>query len=116
MRTMLAGWRRYRDDPDPRVRARVARCGRALAGGYGAALWAMEAYLARDARAVSQRIRALRLEVERETGALTRLLNHAAGRLLLWSARREARRFPQGRPLEPPTFVDRRNWPQPVPA
>lgn len=116
MRTMLTGWRRYRDDPDPRVRARVARYGRALAGGYGAALWAMESYVGEDNRAVSERIRTLRKEIERETGALTRLVNRVAGPLLLWSARREARRFPQGRPLEPPTFIDRRNWPEPLPA
>ena len=116
MRTMLTGWRRYRGDPDPRVRARVARHGRALAGGYGAALWAMESYVAEGNRAVSERIRMLRLEIEAETGAVTWLVNRAAGPLLLWSARREARRFPQGRPLEPPTFVDRRNWPEPLPA
>jgi len=43
-------------------------------------------------------------------------VNRVAGPLLLWSARREARRFPLGRPLEPPTFLDRRNWPKPLPA
>jgi hypothetical protein len=76
----------------------------------------MEGYLAEGNRAVSERIRTIRLEIERETGALTRLLNRVAGPLLLWSARREALRFPQGRPLEPPTFLDRRNWPKPLPA
>jgi hypothetical protein len=116
MRTMLAGVRRYRDDADPRLRARMARHGRALAGGYGAALWAMETYLANDNPAVARRIRELRLEIEREGGPLTRWVDRLAGPLLAWSARREARRFPRGRPLEPPTFVDRRHWSEPAPA
>jgi len=110
MRTMLAGWRLYRHDPDPRVRARVAHYGSALARGYGAALWAMERYLIEGNHAVGEHIRDLRLEIEREMGTLSRLVNRVAGPLLLWSARREAHRFPRGRPLEPPTFLDRRNW------
>jgi hypothetical protein len=110
MRTMAAGWQRYRDDPDPRVRARVARDGRSLANGHGAALWAMEAYLADQNPPVAERIRALRREMDREGSVFSRLVSRVAGRVLLWSARREARLFPRGRPLEPPTFVDRRNW------
>lgn len=107
-RTMLAGWRRYRDDPDPRVRARFAVEGRQLLRGYGAALWAMEQYLRRTNREVGDRIRALRLEIEREGGVVARAIHHAIGPVLLWSARREAARFPRGRPLEPRTFVTRR--------
>jgi radical SAM superfamily enzyme YgiQ (UPF0313 family) len=107
-RTMLAGWRRYRDDPDPRVRARFAVEGRQLLRGYGAALWAMEKYLRRTNQEVGDRIRALRLEIEREGGLLARTIHHAIGPVLLWSARREASRFPRGRPLEPRTFVTRR--------
>jgi hypothetical protein len=32
------------------------------------------------------------------------------GPFLHWSARREARNAPNGRVLEPQTFVERRNW------
>jgi hypothetical protein len=32
------------------------------------------------------------------------------GPLLLWSARREGSTYPEGRLLEPRTFVERRNW------
>jgi radical SAM superfamily enzyme YgiQ (UPF0313 family) len=108
MRTMTAGWLRYRDDPDPRVRERVRRDGRKLGGAYGAALWAMERYLRPDNRDVSDRIRDLRLRIEREAGGASRAAHGLLGRALLWSARREARRFPRGRPLEPATFVERR--------
>jgi radical SAM superfamily enzyme YgiQ (UPF0313 family) len=116
IRTTAEGWRRYRRDPDPRVRARAERNGRTLTGGYGAALWTMERYLAEANRAVSERIRSLRLEIEHEMSGLRRLASRAAGRVLLWSARRDARRFPRGRPLEPPTFMERRNWPEVTPG
>ena len=49
-RTTLEGWRRYRNDPDARVRARFAREGRSLKDGYAAALWAMEKHLRRYQR------------------------------------------------------------------
>lgn len=110
MRTMLKGWRRYHDDQDPRLRARLAAEARQLRSGFGAALWAMEKYLRRSNRQVSDRIRTLRLEIEREFGGLSRVIDHLIGPVLLWSSRREARRFPTGRPLEPRTFVERRNW------
>jgi radical SAM superfamily enzyme YgiQ (UPF0313 family) len=107
-RTMLAGWRRYRDDHDPRVRARFALEGKQLTKGWGAALYAMEKYLRRTNLEVGQKIRELRLELEREGGKVSRLIHHVAGPVLLWSARREARRFPSGRRMEPRTFVVRR--------
>lgn len=109
MRTMLTGWQRYGGDLDARVRARVARDAEQLRGTYGAALWAMERYLASNA-GVSTRIRDLRGEIEREFGGMSRLVNRAAGQVLLWTSRREARAYPGGRPMEPRTFVDRRNW------
>ncbi len=112
--TMMTGWRRYGNDPDPRVRARLTKEGRTLRSGYGAALWAMEKYLRVSNRDVSQRIRKLRLEIERELGAFSRWVDHAAGPVLLWSARRDARKYPRGRRLEPMTFLERRNWPEPA--
>jgi radical SAM superfamily enzyme YgiQ (UPF0313 family) len=107
-RTMLAGWRRYRDDADPRVRARFAIEGKQLTKGWGAALYAMEKYLRKTNRDVGERIREVRLELEREGGKVARVIHHVAGPVLLWSARREARRFPRGRRMEPRTFVTRR--------
>jgi hypothetical protein len=108
--TMMKGWRRYHDDPDSRVRARFAVEGRQLAGGYGAALYAMERYLRRSNPEVSARIRALRLDIESTFGVASRLIDGVVGPVLHWAARLDARLFPLGRVLEPPTFVDRRNW------
>lgn len=109
MRTLFNGWRRYHDDDDPRVRARLAREGRQLWTGYGAALWAMEKYLRTSNQRVSGRIRELRLEIEGVFGGLSRAIDRTIGPLLLWSARREARRLATGMTLEPRTFVEHRN-------
>jgi hypothetical protein len=108
MRTMRDRWLRYRDDPDERVRSRARVAAAQLRAGYGAGLWAMERYLRASNPALSDRIRTLRAETEREFGALTAVLNRAMGTALLWTARRDARRYPRGRALEPRTFLERR--------
>ncbi len=110
MRTTFEGWKRYGADGDARVRARFAGEAAKLKQGYGAALWAMEKYLAASNERVSARIGDLRRHIERELGGLSRIIDHVVGPVLLWAARRDARVYPTGRPLEPRTFVDRRNW------
>ena len=106
-RVMFDRWKRYQQHPDARVRARLTSEAQQLRRGYGAALWAMEKYLKGSNQAISGRIRDLRLEMERELGGITAAVNRTLGPVLLWSARREARRYPGGRPLEPRTFVER---------
>jgi Fe-S oxidoreductase len=108
MRTMFDGWRGYRADDDPRVRARVAVAARQLRGGHGAALWAMEHYLRTSNPVIAERIRLLRVDIEREFGLGSRLMNRCVGPVLLWASRLEARRHPGGPRLEPATFVERR--------
>jgi hypothetical protein len=110
MRTSFNGWRRYHDHPDGRVRRRIAAEASEFRAGHGAALWAMERFFRDGNREISERVRALRKEVEREFGTACRAVDVALGPLLLWTTRREARRFPRGRRLEPGTFVERRNW------
>ena len=108
MQTMMRRWQRYRSDGDPRVRARVKVAATQLRTGYGAALWAMERYLRAGNPAVSEQVRALRLDTEREFGAVATAINRVLGPLLLWSSNLDARRHPSGRRLEPRTFVERR--------
>jgi hypothetical protein len=110
MRTTFDGWKRYRADTNPRVRARWASEAAKLRNGYGAALWAMERYLRDSNRRMSVRIAELRRQIEREIGGVSRVIDPVVGRVLLWSARHEAKAYPTGRPLEPETFVDRRHW------
>lgn len=110
MRTIYEGWKRYGHDSDARVRARYERDAKGLKRGYGAALWAMERYLRDSNRAVSERIAELRRQIEADFGLASRVVDRMAGPLLLWSARRDSLAYPQGRALEPQTFVERRNW------
>jgi len=113
-RTRMEGWRRYHNDPDPRVRTRARQERRELKAGYGAALFAMEKYLRKSNQDISEKIRELRRDMERELGSLTRWVDYVVGPVLLWAARRDARKFPRGRRLEPVTFLERRNWPDPA--
>ena len=108
--TMLQGWRRYRDYPDPRVRERFAREMQKLRTGYSAALWAMEHQFRSVNRTVSEKMKALRKDVESESGIVARLSSRALGPLLLWTTRREERRLARGKTYEPPTFLERTNW------
>ena len=109
-RTTLEGWRRYKNDPDPRVRARFTWEARSLRDGYAAALWAMEKHLDGANRAVAGRVRGLRQEIGREFGLVSRIVTRVLGPLLLWSTRREERRLAAGQTYEPPTIIERRNW------
>ncbi len=111
--TMLQGWQRYKDYPDPRVRERFAREVNKLSSAYNAALWVMEREFRKVNRGVSEQIHQLRREVEKEFPVVARLTAATLGPVLLWSTRREERRLASGHTYEPPTFVERCNW---VPA
>ena len=78
-RTTFQGWLRYKNDPDPRVRARFAWEARLAAGWVrGLALWAMEKHLRRTNPAVSREDPALRQDIGREFGVVSRLVSRAA--------------------------------------
>jgi radical SAM superfamily enzyme YgiQ (UPF0313 family) len=109
-RTMLQGWKRYKDYHDARVRARFEWEVRQLRSAYNASLWAMEKRLQHANQQVSQQIRSLRQEVEKEFGLATRSTRAFLGPLLLWASKREDKRLAQGKTYEPPTIIERRNW------
>ncbi|MGB2666532.1 MAG: radical SAM protein [Candidatus Acidiferrum sp.] len=87
-RTMLEGWKRYRDYPNPRVRERFEREMSKLRLGYNAALWAMERQCREWNETVSAQIKGLRGEVEKECVFAAKLNARALGPLLLWTSRR----------------------------
>ena len=109
-RSVLNGWQRYKDYPDPRVRERFAREAKKLHSAYNGALWAMEREFKKVNRNVSEQIHKLRREVEKEFPVVARLSAAALGPILLWTTRREEKRLARGRTYEPPTFLERRNW------
>jgi radical SAM superfamily enzyme YgiQ (UPF0313 family) len=109
-RTMLQGWKRYKNCADPRIRERFARDAKKLGPAYSAALWVMEREFKAVNRSVSERIHSLRREVEREFPVAARMAAALLGPFLLWSARREEKRLASGHTYEPATFIERRNW------
>ena len=109
-RTLMAGWKRYKDWPDSRVRARFASEMHRLNGIYSSALWAMEHQFRKVDGKVSEQIRALREEFKRESGTISRLMPAVLGPVLLWTTRREEKRLARGKTYEPPTILERRNW------
>jgi radical SAM superfamily enzyme YgiQ (UPF0313 family) len=108
--TIFAGWKRYHDDADPRVRQRFTNEARKLRTTYDAALWAMERRLKKTNPLVSQRIRNLRHDIEQAFGIPTRAVRAVVGPVLLWTSKREDKRLAQGITYEPKTFIERRNW------
>jgi len=108
--TMLQGWRRYKDYPDPRVRERFAREMQKVRTVYNAALWAMEQQLKIVNRSVSERIRSVRKEVEAEFGSASKWTARLLGPVLLWTTRWEEMRLRAGKTYEPPTILERTHW------
>ncbi len=108
--TMLQGWKRYKNYHDARVRARFTWEVEVLKRAYNASLWAMEKRLKHANEQVSQQIRTLRKEVEKEFGLATRSTRAFLGPLLLWASKREDRQLAKGKTYEPPAIVERRNW------
>lgn len=104
-RTLLRGWQRHKDHPEPRVRARFRRECRDLPTVYGGALWAAELWLGRD-RALARRLRGVRRAIGREFGLGSRVLAPLTGTFLLVAMAREARRLGRAACHEPPTFYE----------
>ncbi|MGE5645756.1 MAG: B12-binding domain-containing radical SAM protein [Acidobacteriota bacterium] len=116
IRTTFEGWKQYRNHADARIRARFERDARALRTVYASALWAMERRLRKTNTALSERMRALQQELERAFGPLSAFSANVLGPALLWSAWREERRLARGKTYEPPTIIERMNWPAEGPA
>jgi hypothetical protein len=81
-----------------------------MIGVYNAALWAMEWNFRKVNRSLSEKIRSLRREVEKEFPLIARLRAASLGPILLWSRRRETRRLAAGQTYEPPRFLEPSNW------
>ncbi len=109
-RTLLTGWKRYKDWPDERVRERFTLEMQRLSGIYSSALWAMERQFRKVDANVSEQIHDLREEFKRESGVISRIMPAFLGPVLLWTTHREERRLAEGKTYEPPTIIERRNW------
>ncbi len=105
VRTTLAGWKRHKNHPDPRVRRRFAFSVREMATTYTAAIWASTKYY-RDTPAMHTKLSDLLGELYREFGIKARISGWFGGRHVLRRLKQEARRLSQGWTYEPPTFYE----------
>jgi hypothetical protein len=109
-RTTFAGYMRYKNHPDGRIRTRWQREARTLRHAWIGFLWAMEHRLTGSNPDMAAKIRALRIEMEREFGWIAVAAGKLLGPVLWWTSRREERRLAAGQCYEPAPIIDRRNW------
>jgi len=105
MRTTLAGYRRYKNHPEERIRRRFAWEATDLAASYAAALWGAKWYYRKNP-AMFAKMSSLLAEVYREFGIKTRLFAALGGPYVLWNALREEKRLARGWTYEPSTYYD----------
>lgn len=106
VRTTLAGWRRHKNHPDPRVRDRYAWEVRELAASFSAVVGAAKLYY-RDQPMMYAKMSALLRELHAEFGWKSRLSSALGSRWVLWHIRKEEKRLAAGFSYEPPTFYER---------
>jgi hypothetical protein len=104
--TLLTGWQRYKDHPDPRVRARFAREVRSLPTTFTAATAGAERYS--RGTPMHEGLAQLLADLKTEFGWKAKLCGSSiAGRYMAWQLGREERRRARGWTLEPPTAYER---------
>lgn len=105
VRTTLAGWKRYKNHPDSRVRRRFVQESFNLPTTYSPVIWAMKQYYRRNP-AMRAKMSRLLQELHREYGWRSRLAAAIGGPYVLWKARQEEKRLVEGWHYEPPTFYE----------
>ena len=105
VRTTLEGWKRYKNNPDPRIRARFALEASNLPVRYAGVLWAAR-HRYRDDSHRKDLIGGILDDLHAEFGWKSRLAAPIAGRYLYRMLRREERRLESGWTYEPPTYYE----------
>jgi radical SAM superfamily enzyme YgiQ (UPF0313 family) len=106
VRTTLAGWKRYKNHADERVRERFAWEARELGTAFAATVAGARLYYRRNP-AMFAKMSALLDELKQEFGWKARVFAALGGPYVLWKLRREEKRLAAGWTYEPPTFYER---------
>jgi len=106
VRTTLAGWKRYKNHPDARIRRRYAMESREQATVFSALLGAVKGYYRKDP-VLRARMSAILKDLHAEYGLKSRLSSAIGGLYLLHKIRREAKRLADGWTCEPSTFYEK---------
>lgn len=105
VRTTLQGWKRYKNHPNPRIRARFTHEAANLPMRYAGVLWAARHRYRNDPHR-KQLITEILDELHGEFGWRSRLAAPIVGRYLYHMLRREERRLESGWTYEPPTYYE----------
>ncbi len=106
VQTTLAGWQRYKDHPDPRIRSRYAWEAHELSNSLAALVGASRGYF-RHQPALRAKMSSLLDALCREFGWKARVYGELGGRWLLRQIRKEQAKLEAGWTYEPPTFYER---------
>jgi radical SAM superfamily enzyme YgiQ (UPF0313 family) len=105
VRNVLRAWKKYKNHPDKRIRARFAHEAANLPIRYAGVLWATRRQYRDDPRRVDA-INQLMQELHDEFGWRSRLAAPIAGRHLYRALRKQDAMLQQGWTYEPPTFYE----------
>jgi radical SAM superfamily enzyme YgiQ (UPF0313 family) len=105
VRTILRGWKRYRNHVNPRIRARFSHEAVNLPIRYAGVLWAARHRYRHDPHR-KQLISEVLNELHREFGWKSRVAAPIVGRYLYRMLRREEQRLQKGWTYEPPTCYE----------
>ena len=105
VRTLLQGWKRYKDHANSRIRARFEHEASNLPVNYAGALWAARQHY-RDDPHRFQLVSGIHDELCAEFGDVARTAGPIVGRRLYRALQREEQRLQQGWTYEPPTFYE----------
>jgi radical SAM superfamily enzyme YgiQ (UPF0313 family) len=106
IRTLLTGWKRYKDSPDKRIRNRFAWEVKPLRTTYAAAVWAMKRRF-RTNKPMAAKMNSLLQDICKTFGWKTRIFAHLAGVYVYAALRKEERRLANGWTYEPDCFCEK---------
>lgn len=106
IRTMLKGWQRYKNHPDPRIRERFDWDILPLRSTYAGAVWAMKEWY-RGNRRMSKKMKTLLKDIYRTFGWKTKILAPVIGRYVLANFKWEEIRLKKGWAYEPHIFCEK---------
>jgi hypothetical protein len=106
IRTMLSGWKRHKNHPDPCIRERLAKEIHPLKTTYAAAVWAMKQWYRHDPRMLAM-MGSILSDLYREFGWKTRILAPLMGVVAFLALGREQHRLASGWTYEPKTFYEK---------
>lgn len=106
IRTMLTGWKKYKNHPDKRLRTRYLTDVKPLRTMYAGAVWAMIRWYKDDAE-LHEQLTHLLNDIYATLGLKPRLIAPIAGRYIHRSMKREKKRLSEGWTLEPRMYLEK---------